>query len=263
MFNKIFKLCSHIYQNIYFYELLFIISNYFIPNIIITINYYLLIKLTNYTIISILEKAKNNNINLYYKNHIINIFYQIYLISYSVSNIYLYENASPYILTLLNIVYYIRWISLIGYVIIYYLVNKLEQIVHHRMINIEHNEPFSMINAIISLCCEILHITPDDNFIQNFTNFGIQLNIHHDPLYEAYLQDIDKKNRFEHLNTNYPSIKYFKENFDKCSICLEKYNYKQKYRTLSCTHNFHSTCIDSWIINNNNNMCPLCKKEIF
>jgi hypothetical protein len=263
MFNKIFKLCSHIYQNIYLYELLFIISNYFIPNIIINTQYYLLIRMTNYSIISILNKAKNNNINLYYKNHIINIFYQIYLISYSASNIYLYANTSAYILTLLNIVYYIRWISLIGYVIISYLVNKLEQIIQHRMINIDQNEPFSMINEIISLCCEILHITPDDNFIQNFMNIGIQMNIHHDPLYEAYLQDINKKNRLEYLNTNYPCKKYFKENFDKCAICLTRYNSKQKYRTLSCMHNFHSTCIDSWIINHNNDMCPLCKKEIF
>lgn len=45
-----------------------------------------------------------------------------------------------------------------------------------------------------------------------------------------------------------------------CVICQDTINYKQIYRKLICTHQFHQNCIDKWFIDNTT--CPLCKQNL-
>ena len=46
----------------------------------------------------------------------------------------------------------------------------------------------------------------------------------------------------------------------KCVICMEKYQIKEKLKTLPCFHVFHSDCIDAWL--KQHNSCPICKHGI-
>ena len=50
--------------------------------------------------------------------------------------------------------------------------------------------------------------------------------------------------------------KQVKEN-NMCLICRDETNTK-----ISCNHDFHEECINKWIRESNNNLCPYCKKEI-
>ena len=45
-------------------------------------------------------------------------------------------------------------------------------------------------------------------------------------------------------------------NTTDCSICYEKINKKEKYKT-KCNHSFHSNCINKWL--ERDNKCPLCR----
>ena len=45
-----------------------------------------------------------------------------------------------------------------------------------------------------------------------------------------------------------------------CAICLEDYTKGQEIRTLPCMHNFHSACVDKWLLTNKS--CPVCKMDI-
>lgn len=47
---------------------------------------------------------------------------------------------------------------------------------------------------------------------------------------------------------------------DECSICLEKYDKKDKIIDLECNHVFHKECIKLWL--NKNNSCPQCRDNI-
>ena len=48
---------------------------------------------------------------------------------------------------------------------------------------------------------------------------------------------------------------------NRCSICLSKYIKGSKIKTLSCNHQFHSKCIDKWLLKYNDK-CPLCKTKV-
>ena len=50
--------------------------------------------------------------------------------------------------------------------------------------------------------------------------------------------------------------KQVKEN-NMCLICRDETNTK-----ISCNHDFHEECINRWIRESNNNLCPYCRKEI-
>ena len=50
--------------------------------------------------------------------------------------------------------------------------------------------------------------------------------------------------------------KQVKEN-NMCLICRDETNTK-----ISCNHDFHEECINRWIRESNNNICPYCRKEI-
>ncbi|KAH9686886.1 Receptor region transmembrane domain- and RING domain-containing protein 1 [Citrus sinensis] len=46
-----------------------------------------------------------------------------------------------------------------------------------------------------------------------------------------------------------------------CSICLEDYREGENLRVLPCRHEFHSSCVDSWLIRWGT-FCPVCRHEI-
>ncbi len=48
-----------------------------------------------------------------------------------------------------------------------------------------------------------------------------------------------------------------------CSICLNKIQINDYIRKLPCEHIFHSNCIDKWIIYENKNECPNCRKQVY
>ncbi|TKY63253.1 RING-H2 finger protein ATL46 [Spatholobus suberectus] len=55
----------------------------------------------------------------------------------------------------------------------------------------------------------------------------------------------------------YKEIKGLKEPFD-CAVCLCEFSEKDKLRLLPmCSHAFHITCIDTWLLSNST--CPLCR----
>jgi len=47
---------------------------------------------------------------------------------------------------------------------------------------------------------------------------------------------------------------------DNCAICIEEFLEGVELRELPCSHQFHLTCIDPWLLSNQT--CPLCKASI-
>ncbi|XVF88624.1 hypothetical protein PTKIN_Ptkin19aG0065800 [Pterospermum kingtungense] len=48
-----------------------------------------------------------------------------------------------------------------------------------------------------------------------------------------------------------------------CSVCMENFWQSQEAaRQVSCGHVYHHSCITDWLLNGNNNSCPLCRREI-
>ena len=48
---------------------------------------------------------------------------------------------------------------------------------------------------------------------------------------------------------------------DICPICIEDFG-KETIVKLDCNHVYHKDCLEMWIINNNNDECPYCRKII-
>jgi len=72
--------------------------------------------------------------------------------------------------------------------------------------------------------------------------------------------------RLRHFTTTSPYIvrnyssqnRVIRRELINCSICLENVNDNDK-KSLNCNHNFHRTCINTWLREQNN--CPLCRKS--
>ena len=45
-----------------------------------------------------------------------------------------------------------------------------------------------------------------------------------------------------------------------CSICLDDNKLNNDWSELMCKHNYHSICIEKWLVNNTT--CPLCRQDI-
>ncbi|KAL6345430.1 hypothetical protein AAG906_015914 [Vitis piasezkii] len=48
---------------------------------------------------------------------------------------------------------------------------------------------------------------------------------------------------------------------DTCSICLEDYKDGERLRVLPCQHEFHASCVDSWLTKWGT-FCPVCKYDL-
>ncbi|KAK0053422.1 RING-H2 finger protein ATL10 [Biomphalaria pfeifferi] len=48
---------------------------------------------------------------------------------------------------------------------------------------------------------------------------------------------------------------------DKCSICLEEYVTGSEKRVLTCGHEFHKKCADTWFAVPDRTVCPNCRRE--
>ncbi|XP_041970117.1 protein goliath-like [Aricia agestis] len=45
-----------------------------------------------------------------------------------------------------------------------------------------------------------------------------------------------------------------------CAICIEPYKVSETLRSLPCSHDFHKSCIDPWLLEHRT--CPMCKMDI-
>lgn len=49
---------------------------------------------------------------------------------------------------------------------------------------------------------------------------------------------------------------------NSCPICLENFEEQVQIKLLPCNHGFHSDCIDPWIVQKNNDTCPICRQTV-
>jgi hypothetical protein len=94
------------------------------------------------------------------------------------------------------------------------------------------------------------------------------LKYFHDFIFQEYKNIIIlPPNTTKHVNTlsqPYFSIQSEKSAEKKeCSICILEYLYQNELvSVLLCKHMFHTSCIEKWLENENNNNCPLCRKIV-
>ncbi|CAG7719779.1 unnamed protein product [Allacma fusca] len=48
---------------------------------------------------------------------------------------------------------------------------------------------------------------------------------------------------------------------ESCAICVEEFHTDDELRILNCSHGFHISCIDEWLINGRRD-CPVCKRKV-
>jgi len=99
--------------------------------------------------------------------------------------------------------------------------------------------------------------THDLNVPNFFINTGSVIN----------QQDVVKNvatNTILNKNTKVLSYKELDEvsktNYKACSICIDDYDDASEIRQLNCTHIFHVTCIDPWLLKESYK-CPLCRDD--
>ncbi|KAJ2724123.1 hypothetical protein GGI07_002158 [Coemansia sp. Benny D115] len=73
----------------------------------------------------------------------------------------------------------------------------------------------------------------------------------------AVSTDSDKEGR-KSLETEDGTLRYASP---ECSICLVSYKEEDVVRVLSCSHTYHSECIDVWLTERSAR-CPICKTDI-
>lgn len=81
-------------------------------------------------------------------------------------------------------------------------------------------------------------------------------------------QPLQSPEEIKNIINSIPSFKYeekkqSKEDAtgkDSCAICMEDLQTGQMVKALTCSHKFHSTCINIWL--KQKLKCPLCKERI-
>lgn len=59
---------------------------------------------------------------------------------------------------------------------------------------------------------------------------------------------------------SFPCLRYDGYGDDTCSICLDEFSKGDEFYRTACSHDFHSSCIASWMMKSSN--CPMCRKHI-
>ncbi|KAK6192055.1 hypothetical protein SNE40_003601 [Patella caerulea] len=80
-----------------------------------------------------------------------------------------------------------------------------------------------------------------------------------DPHLEASLRKLAHQ-ALSMMQTRKYIVDRSKKEEDICAICLDIFFQKQKLRVLPCLHQFHTRCVDPWLVHNRT--CPLCKLNI-
>ncbi|XP_019406241.1 PREDICTED: E3 ubiquitin-protein ligase ZNRF4 [Crocodylus porosus] len=53
------------------------------------------------------------------------------------------------------------------------------------------------------------------------------------------------------------------EKYDPCVICMAEYEEGDRMKILPCSHAYHGTCIDTWLLTQRQNKtCPICKQLV-
>lgn len=104
----------------------------------------------------------------------------------------------------------------------------------------------------------------EDNFVNfnfNFFNRDIEENINNNNIHDEALENLPV---FK-IDAKFMEVSQKEENkneqFQKCIICMEKYEVNDEVKTLPCFHIFHKDCIDQWF-KAGNDSCPICKNKI-
>lgn len=69
---------------------------------------------------------------------------------------------------------------------------------------------------------------------------------------------IEPRSVSKELINTLPHVPAFEQ--DSCSVCLDTIECEQIITILPCTHKFHSTCVDNWLLIKP--VCPICKTRI-
>ena len=131
----------------------------------------------------------------------------------------------------------------------------------------EFQERMRVINTLLSHRRRLLRITSSSSSILN--NFGdddnfdnITINRHNvNYINENTLNSLPVFKIDEKFIEVSKKQKNKNEQFEKCVICMEKYELKDEVKTLPCFHIFHKDCIDHWF-KGGNDSCPICKNKI-
>lgn len=49
-------------------------------------------------------------------------------------------------------------------------------------------------------------------------------------------------------------------NGNSCTICMDQFKGGQRFKRLSCNHEYHNDCVDQWL--ESSRKCPVCNKDV-
>ena len=128
-------------------------------------------------------------------------------------------------------------------------------------------ERMRLLNALLSHRRRLLRLNSqyNNNMSQEDNNLNIYLNVFNTnniisnneeilnslPVFKIDQKFMETSKKEENKN----------EQFQKCIICMEKYEINDEVKTLPCFHIFHKDCIDQWL-RAGNDTCPICKNKV-
>ena len=111
----------------------------------------------------------------------------------------------------------------------------------------------------------------DSDYIENYTKINNKYNTYFiEFLFFSFIFGSMGYNIYTICCKNYKKYKSSKrlneillsnDSDNECSICLDKFLKKEKIIQLDCNHIFHKKCIMEWFSKNENNSCPLCRRN--
>ena len=135
--------------------------------------------------------------------------------------------------------------------------------------NFQHR--MRLLNALLAHRRRLILLNEQIN--HNLNNLGEDENIIN-ANFNFLNEDINANNNNEELINNLPVFKVDEkfmeksqkednknENFEKCVVCMEKYQINDDIKTLPCFHIFHKECIEQWL-KAGKDTCPICKNKV-